>query len=71
MTGETMCYIGRKTCGCITAAMIDDEKTTAEQRTEFAKNMFDSGRSVERMKFDDAKNLLCRCQCVKGDCNAC
>ena len=40
-------YVGIKACGCITAALVDDEKTTPKDIAEFARDMHKTKRRME------------------------
>ncbi len=61
MTYETkMAYIGKKPCGCVVAATVDDGKTpkaTANDVRDFIR----SGYTVERVPLADVKLKRCNC----------
>lgn len=40
-------YVGISGCGCITAALVDDEKTTAKDIAQFARDMHKTKRRME------------------------
>ena len=40
-------YVGITECGCITAALVDDEKTTAKEIAQFASDMHKTKRRME------------------------
>ena len=40
-------YVGITECGCITAALVDDEKTTAKEIAQFARDMHKTKRRME------------------------
>ena len=59
-----MAYIGRKDCGCVVAACIDDKehpKYTAEDLKEFAI----AGYAIERVTCEQARQMLTGCKCNK------
>lgn len=58
-------YIGVKLCGCITASMVDDDKTTAKDVADFANNMHKTGRKIKHAELTEAEFMaaLKRCQC--------
>ena len=61
---EPMAYIGRKDCGCVVAACIDDKehpKYTAEDLKEFAI----AGYAIERVTCEQARQMLTGCKCNK------
>lgn len=51
----THCYVGRKTCGCVMAVVVDEPdrpKDTARSVAEFIKD----GLSISRMLIEDFRN---------------
>jgi hypothetical protein len=61
---EPMAYIGRKDCGCVVAACIDDKEHpeyTAEDLKEFAI----AGYAIERVTCEQARQMLTGCKCNK------
>lgn len=40
-------YVGIRSCGCITAALVDDEKTTPKEIAQFAREMHKTKRRME------------------------
>jgi hypothetical protein len=69
-------YIGKaKCCGVITAAMVDDETTTADEVAKFAKSIAKSNRQFGHLELSDTEKLAMeRCKCgdegeskAKGD----
>ena len=59
-----MAYIGRKVCGCVVAACIDDKshpEDTAEDLARFVK----SGYAVERVTSEQASQMIGKCKCGK------
>jgi hypothetical protein len=64
---ERMLYVGRaKCCGRVTAAMVDDEQTTANDVAQFARSIAKSNRRLEHMTLtDDTKLSMERCECGK------
>src|SRR5690606_17356187 len=59
-----MAYIGRKSCGCVVAACIDDKshpEDTAEDLARFVK----SGYAVERVTSERASQMIGKCKCGK------
>ena len=60
---DQMAYIGRKACGCVVAACMDDKdhpKYTAEDLAEFVM----SGYTIERVPIEQARQMLTGCKCV-------
>lgn len=58
----THCYIGRKSCGCVVAACVDDPQrpaTTAEDVASFIKE----GYAIERVGLDEDRHSIARCRC--------
>ena len=53
-------YVGVKPCGCVTAALVDDQDTTAKQVRDFCNRMIRTKRSVSNMPVDDALDALGR-----------
>ncbi len=58
--------IGVKSCGCITACMVDDDKTTAKDVADFAKNMHKTGRKMKHAELTEVEFMASfkRCECV-------
>lgn len=56
-------YIGKRpACGCITAAMVDDETMTPDDLAEFARDIIASGRRLEHIEIPDGETVaLKRC----------
>lgn len=58
-------YVGmKKACGCITAAMVDDEQTTAKDVASFAKDVAKYDRNLRHIELPDDERLeikFCRC----------
>lgn len=58
-------YLGvAKCCGRITAAMLDDQHTTAKDVADFAKSLHKSDRELRHVD-DDSQIKLERCECKK------
>lgn len=56
-------YVGVKSCGCVTAALVDDKDTTARQVRDFCNRMLRTKREVKLMQVDEAIDALGRkCQ---------
>lgn len=56
-------YIGvAKCCGNVTAALVDDQRTTAKEVGEFAHNVVSSGREFKHVDTLD-KLTIRRCKC--------
>lgn len=62
-------YIGVKPCGCITACMVDDDKTTAKEVSDFAKNMHKTGRKMKHAELTEAEFMASfkPCQCAPSN----
>lgn len=57
-------YIGvTKCCGHITAAMVDDERTTNAQIGEFVRDVTKSGREFQLIECERGSLKLKRCKC--------
>lgn len=58
-------YIGVKTCGCVTASLIDDKMTTAKDIADFAREMHKSNREVRHVKWTQQEFMekLKACEC--------
>ena len=48
-------YIGVKPCGCITACMVDDDKTAAKEEVSDPKNMHKTGRKMKHAEPTEAE----------------
>jgi hypothetical protein len=59
-------YVGVRPCGCITAAMIDDDTTTPDEIAEFARDMAKSGRRVEHRSLtqEEFQRTFVQCKCT-------
>ena len=58
---NTHAYIGRKECGCVVAAVVDDpkyKKDTAQSVAEF----LEGGLTIERVTLDETRELLKVCK---------
>lgn len=57
-------YIGvAKCCGNVTAALVDDEKTTRREVGNFAADLLARGRDLKQVEtLDGLKIARCRCQ---------
>lgn len=61
-----MCYIGRKPCGCVVAAVVDDgkyPKRTAENVAE----MICNGYTIERIECSHLELTRCKCASPPND----
>ena len=45
-------YLGIRTCGCVTASLVDDANTTASEVADFARRMALTKRHVEHREVD-------------------
>lgn len=61
-------YIGTKACGCVTAAMVDDEQTTAKDVADFAREMHKTGRKLSHVEMTEQQFMdsLKACECKNG-----
>ena len=59
-------YVGVRSCGCVTAAMIDDDTTTPEEIAQFARDMAKSGRRVEHraLTLEEFQQSFVQCNCT-------
>lgn len=62
-------YTGVKPCGCVTALLVDDEKTTAKEVADFARNMHKTGRNMHHAELTKAELMATfkKCECQDGD----
>lgn len=60
------CLIMRKKCGCVVAAMVDDEETKPKERRRFYASASDRGATIERMETHTVRTVLRRCECTEG-----
>jgi hypothetical protein len=59
-------YIGvDRCCGVISAAMVDDDKTSAKDVADFARDMHKSSRDLRHVEVPDGSLKLARCECGK------
>lgn len=59
-------YIGvSRCCSRITAAMVDDDKTTAKDVADFAKSMHKTSRDLKHVEVEPGQLKLERCECGK------
>jgi hypothetical protein len=61
---ESMAYIGKKSCGCIVAACVDNP----EHKREIARNLAEwirDGLTIERVTCDFVRNCKFGCDCNK------
>lgn len=59
-------YVGKRSCGCITAALVDDDKTTPDEIAEFARSMKGTQRRVEHLSLPlETPIPLVHCTCKK------
>jgi hypothetical protein len=54
---ERSFYLGVRECGCASAALVDDEKTTAAEVSRFAKDLSKSGRRLKHVTLKDGEHL--------------
>jgi hypothetical protein len=59
---EMMAYAGRKRCGCVVAACVDEPNHARDVAREIA-NWVRAGMTVERMTVEDVRGALHRCTC--------
>jgi hypothetical protein len=59
-------YIGvDRCCGAVSAAMVDDDKTTAKDVAEFARDMHKTSRDLRHVECEQGELKLQRCECGK------
>lgn len=61
-------YAGVRPCGCMTAMLVDDEKTTAKELASFARDMAKTGRTVKHVEFssfDAYRDAFGPCRCAQ------
>jgi hypothetical protein len=61
---KTPAYIGRRPCGCVVAAVVDDGDDPKDV-AKFVAELVRKGITVERSTVEDARKLLtggCKCQ---------
>ena len=62
---DSMCYIGRKACGCVVCAAVDvpeHRKHTARYLAKWARD----GLTIERMPIEEVRKRLMRCPHAKA-----
>lgn len=61
-------YIAVKPCGCVTACLVDDDKTTAKEVADFARDMHKTGRKMNHVEMTEAEFMatLKRCECKQA-----
>ena len=59
---EEFVYIGRKPCGCVTCAAVDDPEQNRSVAREVAA-MVKKGMAVTRVPIDEARTVLHPCRC--------
>jgi len=63
MMAATHAYIGRKPCGCVVAACVDDESDRAES-ARFTARLIRQGMTVERRETTWVRDNLKGCRCA-------
>lgn len=58
-------YPGVKACGCTTALLVDDDKTTAKDVADFAREMHKTGRKMNHVELTESEFMATfkRCEC--------
>lgn len=60
---EVKAYVGRKACGCITAAIIDDGRMDRKQMAKIVGVMIEGNLAIDRVGVEDLGESLGPCHC--------
>lgn len=55
--GKTPCYVGKRPCGCVVAAVVDDGDDPKDV-AKFIADLVKRGMTVDRSTVDEARKLL-------------
>lgn len=65
-TFHLMAYIGRKKCGCVVVAMVDNRERM-EKVGDDLKKWYERGLTIEHVPLEYAKQHLTECKCRGSD----
>jgi hypothetical protein len=61
LSGETRCYVGRKDCGCVVAACVDNPEHRRDT-ARFVADIIKDGLTVETMTVKEVRRCLTVCK---------